>query len=91
MNSLPDNTDNHLDEDARALLLRIARDQAEKAVAAALHAVTGYADVVRQAVESRLGVPAGDEAALDDSTYQQILDVHAAIENARSGLESVPR
>lgn len=78
-----------LNDADRALLLRIARDQAVKAASAAIGAALDYADLVRQDVEARLGIPAGDLSALDDGPYQQVLDVYVSLGEAKARLAEI--
>jgi hypothetical protein len=73
----------------RALLARIAREQAVKAVSAAIGAVLDYADYVRQEAECRLGVPAGDMAVSGDEAYRKILDVYVDLGDAKRKLGEV--
>lgn len=42
-----------------------------------------WVDDMRQLVEQRLGVPAGDESVLDDPAYVAVLDADRALEEAR--------
>jgi hypothetical protein len=71
------------------LLIRLGRGQAEKAIRTAIAAVLDYAELVRQAIEHRDGLPAGDERALDDGTYDQILQVYVSLGDAKLRLSAV--
>jgi hypothetical protein len=76
----------HADHD---LLVRIAREQATKAVAAAIDAALDYGAIVRQKVAHRLGVPAVDKAVSDDPTCRKIMDVYVTLGLAQSKLGEV--
>jgi hypothetical protein len=71
------------------LLVRIARENAFKAVSAAIGAVLNYSDLVRQDAERRLGVPAGDISVSDDEAYRKILDVYVDLGDAKRKLGEV--
>lgn len=47
-----------------------------------------WVDDMREIVERRLGVEAGDFAVLDDPAYIAVLNAHASIVNARQMLEN---
>ncbi len=47
-----------------------------------------WVDDMRQAVERRLGVPAGDPAVLDDPAYVAVLDADRALVKARDAVAS---
>lgn len=71
------------------LLVRIAREQAVKAVAAAEQAVVDYAFFVRQEAEQRVGASINDEAVVSDPDYGRVLDVFGMLGAAKSKLDKV--
>jgi hypothetical protein len=68
------------------LLVRIAREHALKAVAAAERAVSDYAFLIRQEAEQRV---ATDESVIFDPDYGRVLDVHGLLGAAKNKLGEV--